>query len=548
MGRGWRLLWCLLCVAQGAAQTTIRARPVLHEDALAYRGVYVVDVQRRGGDTRGVLIVRDALGVQSTYELDLAANARKRLYLNIAIQRPRGNSHRVGAPRIEWQSMDGERTPIDTPSPAPIHLPIVVVGDLIGGLETLNRQSVEVSSILAPRDKNSRVPLKVYYWRASDLPDDWRALLELPFLVLTEGAETLTDAQLRALYTWLNAGGTLLIDTGAFINWRATPFAELIAPTQFATPYQPAHRTQDAPKLLYRRVGRGILYLYEGNLRMARADNRHEPILLRIAQGVVLPSEQLQREFQAWVEAARPPTRYARVWAGIAVLCAYAAAVWLLSAWLRRRRRLASVFKPLAGLTLIASVAIALLAPRLPQRNPVVMHTVYQNDTTPTLEFSVLSATLGAGRYRLTLPDDALLLEARTQPSASLSVRYSTAPPEAQLRCHAHTTVMLCFARPVASEPRLTVQRTDDRLIIRNIGREALLSVNLQLQHSPLTPSSTLWERERLLPNQTATIQLPPVMRRALLWLRATLPRREPAVALSGEPVQEVSYLFVEVP
>jgi hypothetical protein len=521
---------------------------VLHEDALAYRGVYVVDVQRRGSDTRGVLIVRDALGMQSTYELDLAANARKQFYLNVAIQRPLGSPRGSVVPRIEWQSADGERAPVDAPSPAPTHLPIVVVGDLIGGLETLNKHSVEVLSILAPRNKNSRMPLKVYYWRGSDLPDDWRALLELPILVLTEGTETLTDAQLRALHTWLNAGGTLLIDTGAFINLRATPFAELIAPTQFATPYQPAYRTQGAPKLLYRRVGRGILYLYEGNLSAARADNHHEPILVRIAQGVILPSEQLQREFQAWVEEARPPTRYARVGAGLAVLCAYAATVWLLSAWLRRRRRLASVFKPLAGLTLIACVAIALLAPRLPQRDPVVMHTVYQSDAMPTLEFSVLSATLGAGEHRFTLPDDALLLEARTQPHASLSVRYSTAPPEARLHCHARTTVMLCFARPVTSDPRLTMQRAGDRLIIRNIGREALLSVNLQFQDRPLTPSATLWEQERLSPNQTATIQLPPMVRDARLWLRANLPPREPVVALSGEPVQEVSYLFVEVP
>lgn len=539
---GWRWVWCLLCVAQGAAQTTIRARPLLHEDALAYRGAYVVDIERRGGDVRGTLIVRDALETQYLYELDLPANARKRLYLNVATQPPLGSLRRAHAPRLEWQSAAGERVLIDAPSPLPMQLPIVVVGDLIGGLETLNQKQGRAISVLAPTEQNMQLPLKVYYWRVSDLPDDWRALLEVPILVLTEGSETLTDAQQRALHIWLNAGGTLVIDKSAFTNWRATPFAALIAPAQPETPYLELEQG-----LLYRRVGQGVLYLVEGDRRAERIRKRLEPALLRIVQGVMLLSEQLTRYSEGWKEHATPPLQLARLEYGIAVLIVYGSAVWLLSAWLRRRRRLASVFKPLLGLTVIACTAVVLLAPRPPQTTPVVVHSVFQSDAAPTLEYSVLFATLRAGKHRLTLPDESLLLDAQTQPFAPLRVRYSTAPPEAELHCRVRTTVMLSFARPTPSAAYLSVQRIGEQLILRNVGRETLQVVALQLRRMPSTPVETVWRTERMMPNQTVSVPLPPSARTGRLWVLATLPRRAPAIALEGQPVQEVSYLFVGV-
>lgn len=536
-------VWCLLCMAQGAAQTTIRARPLLHEDALAYRGAYVVDIEQRGDNRRGTLMVRDVQETLHLYELDLPANARKRLYLNVATQPPLGSLRRAHAPRLEWQSADGERILIDAPSPLPLQLPVVVVGNLIGGLEMLNQKKGVAISTLAAREPNAQLPLKVYYWRVRDLPDDWRALLELPILVLTEGSETLTDAQQRALHMWLNVGGTLVIDKSAFTNWRATPFAALIAPTPPATPYQ-----ELGQGLVYRQVGRGLLYLVEGDRRAEHVGKRLEPALLHITQGATLPSEQLMWDTKRWTERTMPPLQFARLEYGLAALIAYGAAVWLLSAWLRRRRQLASVFKLLLGLTLIACAVVVLLAPRPPQVASVVMRTVFQSDAAPTLEFSVLLATLAAGKHRLTLPDESLLLDAHTQPFAPLRVRYSTAPPEAELHCRARTTVMLFFARPTPNAAYLSVQRAGERLILRNTGRETVHAVELKLQRSTFAPAETLWRAQQLRTHQTVTVELPSQVQKASLWVQATLPRRAPAIVLEGQPVQEVSYLFVGVP
>ncbi|MCS6923101.1 MAG: hypothetical protein NZM10_01855 [Fimbriimonadales bacterium] len=540
-----------LCLACSAAQTTVRARPLLHEDAVAYRGAYVVDIERRGSNTRGVLTVQDGQGLQQIYPLELASNTRKRLYLSLATYDQLYPLRRMAAPRLEWRGDDGETVQIHLPRPAPIHIPVVVVGNLIGGLDFLSRESVPLSTSLLAKSDTRQLPLKVYYWRARDVPDDWRALLDLPLIVLTEGAETLTDAQLRALHAWLSAGGTLMISTGSFISWRATPFATLIAPppSAVAADYRVVQARQGVPILLQRRVGQGKLLLLRGDLSSAQWRSAADlPQLIRsVISFRSLPCEQLDELTEAELKWAGQPVRPARMEMGLVALGAYTALVWQMSVYLRRRRRLAAAFLPLLGLTTLGAVAVPLLAPHYARPAPQVSHVIYQSDAQPTVAFSTLRATLDAGVHRVRLPEGALLLRVETQPNAKLTLR-DAAKPELELDCFGRTSVVVGFLRALQHPPRLQVQHSGKHLRLRNHSDEPLQEITLLRELPAPWEPTALWRQEKLMPKQTAQTAPVPTGLLAELSVRAKLPRQESTVTVSGKPVEEVSYLFVRVP
>jgi hypothetical protein len=72
------------------AQTAVQARLLLDDEAMAHCAVYGVDIERRGSDTRGELVVELPNGWRAVYPMDLAANARKRLYLPVPSANLRG--------------------------------------------------------------------------------------------------------------------------------------------------------------------------------------------------------------------------------------------------------------------------------------------------------------------------------------------------------------------------------------------------------------------------------------------------------------------------
>jgi hypothetical protein len=188
--------------AWGYAQTVLKARPLLDDEAMAHYAVYVVDIERKGGDTRGELVVELPNGWRAVYPMDLATNTRKRLYLPVPSDY---RAWRLGMAWLLWQGVDGERVRVELPTPLQTHLPIVFVGNRVGGWESLNGAKAPFASALAVDHDRFSPPIHAYYLRPAALPDDWRGLLGLPVLVLVDGAEALTDGQWQAVRQWLAA-------------------------------------------------------------------------------------------------------------------------------------------------------------------------------------------------------------------------------------------------------------------------------------------------------------------------------------------------------
>jgi hypothetical protein len=372
------------------AQTAVQARLLLDDEAMAHCAVYVVDIERKGSDTRGELVAELPGNWRAVYPMDLAANARKRLYLPVPSDY---RAWRLGMAWLLWRGADGERVRVELPTPLQTRLPIVFVGNAIGGWERLNEARAPFVSAFAKDHEGFSPPMHAYYLRPAALPDDWRGLLGLPVLVLVDGAEALTSGQWQAVRQWLAAGGTLVVSAGSFgAAVNLLPLADLVprlslsdAPVRpvtppLAPPDQPvrlmrSETLQDygillgdarAPVMLYRRVGAGNLYLFLGDLGdpVWRAWDE-----LPTLMGWVVSSSGFLTE--RWGSTLAPPRKrqpvvqVRRVWAGVWLLGGYFVAVWVLAAWLRRRRRLASVAAPLTGLTLLASVGAIALAPRV---------------------------------------------------------------------------------------------------------------------------------------------------------------------------------------
>jgi hypothetical protein len=327
------VLWGVLLTlaAWSHAQTAVRARLLLDDEAMAHCAVYVVDIERRGSDTRGALVAELPNGWRAVYPMDLAANARKRLYLPV----PSAQTSRFAFARLLWRGADGERVSTELPMPLQARLPIVFVGNPISGWERLNEVRVPFASALSKRHEAFSPPLHAYYLRPAALPDDWRGLLGLPVLVLVDGAEALSDGQWQAVRQWLAAGGTLVVSAGSFgAAVNLLPLADLIPrltlpdapvrPTWIASapPLQRPVRLMRpetlrgyrvlvgdtrTPVLLHRRVGAGNLYLFLGDLYAPewRAWDGASKMMRTIVQGSVFPAERWQWRFDS---AARLPS------------------------------------------------------------------------------------------------------------------------------------------------------------------------------------------------------------------------------------------------
>jgi len=567
------VLWgvLLMLAAWSHAQTAVRARLLLDDEAMAHCAVYVVDIERKGGDTRGALVAELPNGWRAVYPMDLAANSRKRLYLPV----PSAQTSRFAFARLLWRGADGERVRVELPTPLQTHLPIVFVGNRVGGWESLNGAKAPFASALAADHDRFSPPMHAYYLRPAALPDDWRGLLGLPVLVLVDGAEALTDAQWQAVRQWLAAGGTLVVSAGSFgAAVNLLPLADLMprlslsdAPVRpvtppLAPPDQPVRlmrpeTLQDygillgdarAPVLLYRRVGAGNLYLFLGDLGdpVWRAWDE-----LPTLMGWVVSSSGFLTE--RWGSTLAPPRKrqpvvqVRRVWAGVWLLGGYFVAVWVLAAWLRRRRRLASVAAPLTGLTLLASVGAIALAPRVVGASLRARCNLYCDANMPAVEATLIEGVVSAGARAIRLPEDALALPFGTE--TPLEVRYASDAPEVRLRAGSWTEVQVVCLRLTREAPQVEARRVGNAVHLHNRSQGDLHAVQLRRRDDEQSGSAVLWTLPVLRAGQSVRV---PVMQALLadpnLYLTAEWQPDAPSGALwNGTPIEEVSQLFVWV-
>lgn len=115
-------------------------------------------------------------------------------------------------PLFEWRA-PGELNFLVAPL-NPRGVAVLFVGDLAGGYEFLRQIDylpLRLKTYPAWSVESSTYPPTPLYVRPEQLPDHPAALLGIPFIVLTDGAERLSESQQRALVLWLHAGGQLIV-------------------------------------------------------------------------------------------------------------------------------------------------------------------------------------------------------------------------------------------------------------------------------------------------------------------------------------------------
>jgi hypothetical protein len=561
----------LTLAAWSHAQTAVQARLLLDDKAMAHCAVYVVDIERTGRDTRGALVTELPNGWRAVYPMDLATNTRKRLYLPV----PSDNrARRFRHAELLWRGADGERVRVELPTPLQTRLPIVFVGNAIGGWERLNETAAPFVSALATNSDEQR--MHAYYLRPAALPDDWRGLLGLPVLVLMDGAEALTDAQWQAVRQWLAAGGALVVSAGSFgAAVNLLPLADLMprlslsdAPVRpvtppLAPPDQPVRlmrpeTLQDygillgdarAPVMLYRRVGAGNLYLFLGDLG--------DPLwrdwggLPTLMGWVTLSSGFLTERWGKVFDTEKrhePLVQVRQVWVSVGLLGGYFVAVWVLTAWLRRRRRLASVAAPLTGLTLLASVgAIAIaLAPRTTSA-PRATRYLYCAPDAPAVEAIQIRGADRAGTHTIRLPEGALVLPVRD--GAPVEVWYATDAPEVRLRAGSWTEVQVVCLRLTREAPQVEARRVGNAVHLHNRSQGDLHAVQLRRRDDEQSGSAVLWTLPVLRAGQSVRVPMSETLpvEPNLHFVAEWQPDAPSGALWNGTPIEEVSQLFVWV-
>jgi hypothetical protein len=567
------VLWGVLLTlaAWSQAQTVVRARLLLDDEAMAHCAVYVVDIERKGSDTRGALVAELPNGWRAVYPMDLATNARKRLYLTApsAIY-----EWRRGVGWLTWRGADGERVSTELPMPLQARLPIVFVGNPISGWERLNEVRVPFASALSKRHEAFSPPLHAYYLRPAALPDDWRGLLGLPVMVLMDGAEALSDGQWQAVRQWLAAGGTLVVSAGSFgAAVNLLPLADLVprlslsdAPVRpvtppLAPPDQPVrlmrpetlqdHRVllgdARAPVLLYRRVGAGNLYLFLGDLGdpVWRAWDELPTLMGWVVSSSGFLTERWADAFEP-TRKRQPVVQVRRVWAGVGLLGGYFVAVWVLAAWLRRRRRLASVAAPLTGLTLLASVGAIALAPRTTGA-PRATRYLYRAPDAPAVEAIRIMGAARAGTHTIRLPEGALVLPA--DEGAPVEVWYATDAPEVRLRAGSWTEVQVVCLRLTREAPQVEARRVGNAVHLHNRSQGDLHAVQLRRRDDERSGSAVLWTLPVLRAGQSVRVPMPETLlvEPNLHFVAEWQPDALSGALWNGTPIEEVNQLFVWV-
>ncbi|MFN7016460.1 MAG: hypothetical protein ACK4P5_04725 [Fimbriimonadales bacterium] len=562
---GWLSAFAVGWIASGWAQTVLKASPLLDEGAAAYRAVFRVELERRGSSTRGALVLHDAARGTLVYPLDLATNARKQLYVSLS-PRHSGTSLRYGAMRLEWRGADGESVAVPLTPPLQTHFPIVVAGDMIGGLEQLNGQ--EIVSSIAVSSRDFKLPLKVYYCRPAALPEAWQALLELPVIVLVGGAETLSEAQWRALRRWLASGGTLMISVGSLgAALKATvppdlrPSGIRLAETAAgvatlasqADGWQPLLHDPKQRPLLYRKpFGFGQLYLFMGNLEHPRW--RNWPKLRNLFEQVIYSGgenflgEHLSQRFEEAFTRYTQRVRFGGGWQVVA-LPLYGVGVWGLSVYLRRRRRLSGAFAPMAALAAAGVVAALFLAPRATRLEPNLLTQTLQSNGEEAMQIGYLYATLDAGWHTLTIGAEVEVLRLATRPNARVEIHFLSDAPTLRVHCTTRTHLGICFLRPVADTPILEARRQGTLLHLRNRSSRPLFGVQVFGRNARGELPKLIGQRSALGAGAHARIVIDRPDRFDTLWVQALSEHPIASAAmLDGKPIEEVSMLYCFVP
>ncbi len=464
-------------------------------------------------------------------------------------------------PLFEWWAM-GENSSL----PAPVNprgVAVLIVGDLVGGFEFLKQIKYAPVTLLtfpALSVESQRFPLTPVYLRPEQLPDSPIALLGVPFIVLTEGAERLSEAQQRALVLWLHAGGQLIVPLNASAPlmqrtqfapylpaWEEVRLQRLKQPLQLPGVGEPLPPLREPVPVAWLSHPRGAPLVQVGNRTLAietqwgfgrlmviGSDLTHSA--WRNWQGqTTLWATLLHRPRFPILQLAQltdtperdPEIRKQRVVAApylAAILTAYWASLYILWRTLRAQRRV--VYAPygvaaLSGLTLIA---LYFATPKEPKTAPFKSSRVILGVGEHALERAECLCRLPSGEWTLTWgAADALAVEPTIAPNP---IQVAFTSEGTKLRNHSFTPTTLTLRTLTQSPAPLRLQRTRDGYELRNISEDLTFEVmavkSYPRSSSPSEAESaddmSKWETNpplatwRLAPNQSVSFPYEPLV------------------------------------
>lgn len=110
---------------------------------------------------------------------------------------------------LEWIPERGPVARMQVSSPTELKAPVVVIGDLVGGLEVL--KNPEFAMTRQTRTGVDSYGLHPVYLQPERVPEHPRWLSGVPMVVLSEGAERMSVEQWKTLFGWLMEGGRLIV-------------------------------------------------------------------------------------------------------------------------------------------------------------------------------------------------------------------------------------------------------------------------------------------------------------------------------------------------
>jgi hypothetical protein len=292
------LLFCILPAGAVFAQSPqIRAAPLL--DAGISESPYPVRVQisYQGEPVKGYLEWQTSPRVQHRIPLNLSTRTQKELMLLWGTSSPQFMLQSLGA-ELEWMPERGPAVRVRVPSPTELCAPVVVIGDVLGGLEVLRQPGFKLQQVTGKQ--SLEYPLQPVYLKPERVPVHPRWLSGVPAVVLSEGAERLRMEQWQVLIGWLLEGGILIVPAANVgTPLRQTPLAGLLpehsgvirranlaesevemlasarrgpgepvgmVPLRFSSENRPLAIVGLEPLVLSRTVGRGRLLVFAGDL------------------------------------------------------------------------------------------------------------------------------------------------------------------------------------------------------------------------------------------------------------------------------------------
>lgn len=198
---------------------------------VAIAGTYptVVELQNDGPSTRGVVHMSSVTG-EMDYPVDLPQGSQKR-FLAYPEQESAGASFSLVTPR---KTVSADLPPHATRTTNFSVLTVTtrpgVTNFISGTVDTASKRSAPVMG----GPTSSRGQLGVCYCAPEFLPDRLQGLFGLAAVILDEGSERLTDAQVRTLHEYALMGGTLVFQGGASNPTLSDPrWADVLPATGF---------------------------------------------------------------------------------------------------------------------------------------------------------------------------------------------------------------------------------------------------------------------------------------------------------------------------